>query len=238
MTTLIVGASGATGRLLAQQLVERGELVRLVVRSPERVPVALRQHGNVSVIQASIAAVDALEMASWVSGCDAIASCLGHNVSMKGIWGPPYRLVTNSVRRLCSAVEATRPDVPVKFVLMNTAGNCVGTEKISLGQKIVLGLIRLLVPPHADNEQAAKALRSWGERHPNKIEWVAVRPDDLVDSDEVSDYEVYASPIRSAIFNAGKTSRINVGHFMAELITELDLWEKWKGKLPVIYNES
>ena len=70
------------------------------------------------------------------------------------------------------------------------------------------------------------------------MEWAAVRPDSLIDESEVTEYEVYASPIRSAISDAGSTSRINVGHFMADLITDDDTWYKWKGQMPVIYNEA
>ncbi len=32
------------------------------------------------------------------------------------------------------------------------------------------------------------------------------------------------------------TSRINVGHFMADLITDEEIWNRWKGQMPVIYN--
>ena len=46
------------------------------------------------------------------------------------------------------------------------------------------------------------------------------------------------SPTRCAIFNAGKTSRINVGHFMAALITDDNTWNLWKGQMPVIYNKE
>jgi hypothetical protein len=67
---------------------------------------------------------------------------------------------------------------------------------------------------------------------------VVVRPDNLINEDIVTEYEVYPSPTRSAIFDAGKTSRINVGHFMAELITNNDLWNRWKGQMPVIYNKT
>jgi hypothetical protein len=58
----------------------------------------------------------------------------------------------------------------------------------------------------------------------------------LVDEEKVTNYEVYSSPIKSAIFDSGRTSRINVGHFMANLIRDESLWEKWKGQMPVIYN--
>ena len=67
---------------------------------------------------------------------------------------------------------------------------------------------------------------------------VVVRPDTLIDEKKVSEYEVHPSPIRSAIFNAGKTSRTNVGDFMASLITEDDLWRRWRGRMPVIYNKA
>ena len=71
----------------------------------------------------------------------------------------------------------------------------------------------------------------------SRIEWAAVRPDDLVNEEEPTEYEVYPSPVRSAIFNAGTTSRINVGHFMAKLITDRDIWIKWKGRMPVLYDK-
>ena len=65
-----------------------------------------------------------------------------------------------------------------------------------------------------------------------------VRPDGLIDKDDVTEYLVHPSPIRSAMFDPGQTSRINVGHFMAELITKDDIWQQWKGQMPVIYNEN
>ncbi len=34
--------------------------------------------------------------------------------------------------------------------------------------------------------------------------------------------------VRSALFNPGKVSRINVAHFMAGLITNEKTWQKWE----------
>ena len=99
-----------------------------------------------------------------------------------------------------------------------------------------MGMIRSLLPPQLDNENAADFLRTQLGQNNSLIEWVAVRHDSLVDEDKVSKYELHPSPIRSAIFNSGKTSRINVGHFMAELITDDETWQLWKGQMPVIYN--
>ena len=91
---------------------------------------------------------------------------------------------------------------------------------------------------HVDNENAADYLRTEVGQTDGTIEWAAVRPDNLIDESAVTAYEVHTSPIRDAIFAPGQTSRINVGHFMADLITDDDTWNKWKGQMPVIYNKA
>jgi len=239
LTTLVVGASGATGRLLVEELLNRGQEVKIVVRSLDSLPEIVKRHDNLSVIKASVLDLSDTEMAQHVLGCDAVASCLGHNMSFKGLFGAPRRLVTDATRRLCAAIKANEPNEPVKFVLMNTTGNRNRDldEPISLGQKCAIGLLRLLLPPHVDNEQAADYLRTKVGQNDQMIEWAAVRPDGLTNEDEVTEYAVHPSPTRSAIFNAGKTSRINVCHFMAELIADDDIWKKWNGQMPVIYNK-
>ncbi|MFQ3270919.1 MAG: hypothetical protein ACI9A1_001238, partial [Lentimonas sp.] len=162
------------------------------------------------------------------------------HLSWKGIYGQPRRLVTDATRRLCAAIHTNSPKQPVKFLLMNTTGNRNRDlqEPISFAQHCVISLLRLLLPPHPDNEQAAEFLRTEVGQEDGMIEWVAVRPDGLIDESEVSAYTMYASPSRSAIFDAGKTSRINVADCMSRLIEDATLWKRWKGQMPVIYNED
>ena len=240
MNILIVGASGATGRLLTEELLNRGHSVKVIVRSADKLPEAVKNHENLSVIQASVLDLSDAELAECVKECDAVASCLGHNMTMKGLYGHPRRLVTDATRRLCDAIKANAPDQSTKFVLMNTTGNRNGDldEPISFAQHCVIGLLRLLLPPHVDNEQAAYYLRTQIGQNDELIEWTAVRPDGLTDEGEVTAYELHPSPTRSAIFDAGKVSRINVGHFMADLITEDDIWQQWQGQMPVIYSKE
>ena len=236
MTTLIIGASGATGRLLVEQLLNRGERVKIMVRTKTNLPEALNNHENLTIIRAAVLDLSDAELAQYIAGCTAVASCLGHG----SIYAQPRRLVAEAVRRLCQAIEHHQPETAVKFVLMSTAGfvNPDASEKVSFTETCTIGLVRLLVPPHADNEQAANFLRTEIGKNNKAIEWSVVRPDDLIDENEVTAYEVHPSPIRSAIFDAGKTSRINVGNFMAELMTNNDTWAKWKWQMPVIYNKG
>ena len=121
---------------------------------------------------------------------------------------------------------------------MNTTGNknIQAGEKVTVAQSAVVGLIRHLLPPHADNEMAATYLQSNFAANQKIIEWTAVRPDNLIDEEKVTEYDVHVSPTRSAIFDSGKTSRINVAHFMSQLIIDDDIWQKWKHQMPVIYN--
>ena len=240
MQILVVGASGATGRRLVEQLLIQGHSIRIVVRSLEKLPESWKNDSKLIICTASLLNLNDSKMAELVKGCNAVASCLGHNLTWKGVYGHPRRLVTDATRRLCKAIRSNNPTSPVKYVLMNTSGNRNRDlqEPISLAQRLVITLLRLLLPPHVDNEKAADYLRTEIGQNNQDINWCAVRPDTLVNENDVTEYEVHPSPTRSAIFNAGKVSRINVAHFMAALISEEALWQKWKGQMPVIYSKA
>lgn len=238
MKILVTGASGATGLKLVEQLLNNGHKVKAIIRSPGKYPERLKNNDNLILIHANLPILNEKEMAEHLKDCQAVVSCLGHNLTLKGIFGPPRKLVTRAVRDLCKAIEINSPDSPVRFVLMNTTGNKNKDlqEKRTLGESLVISLIRLLIPPHSDNEKAAEYLRKVVGQNNKYIQWVALRPDSLIDEENVSPYAIHPSPIRSPIFNPGKTSRINVGHFMAELLTDEATWNRWKGQMPVIYN--
>lgn len=237
---LVVGASGATGRLLVGQLLAHDREVRVIVRSKDGLPEALLDDHRLSVIQASLLDLDDTELMRLTEGCDVAASCLGHNMSLKGVFGPPYRLVTEATRRLTTALRRTSDGSPARFLLMNSAGNRNRDlpEKLTLGHKAVMSVIRRLVPPHADNEQAADFLRRDIGQTDTLLEWCVIRPDTLTDAADPETYQAFPSPIRSAIFDPGHTSRLNVARFMTDLIIDESLWQRWRGQMPVIYDNS
>ena len=239
MTILVVGASGATGKCLVDELLNRGHNVRVIVRSPENLPDNIKNHERLSIISASILELSDKEMTQHVSGCSAVASCLGHNMTFKGLFCKPRRLVTEATSRLCIAIKSNNSEATTKYVLMNTVANRNRdlNESIPFVQKCMIVLLRLFLPPHPDNEQAAEYLRTIIGQSDDAIQWTAVRPSTLIDAESVSEIEIYPSPTRS-IFKDGQISRINVGHFMADLITNNDIWNQWKGQMPVIYNKG
>jgi len=237
---LVLGASGATGQLLVQQLLQKGIAVTAIVRHSNSLTNIADSHPDLQIVEASISDMQASDLTQHLAGCEAVISCLGHNLTFSGVFGHPRKLVTNVIKLVTSAIESMNLNKKIKIVLMNTTGNSNRDvpEKPPLSQRLVITLVRLLLPPHRDNENAANFLRlQVGQNHP-QLEWVAVRPDALVDEDVVSQYDIYASPTRNVIFDAGLTSRINVAAFISELATNSMLWNKWKGQMPVIYNST
>ncbi len=231
----MVGGTGATGRLLVRALIERGRSVLVIARNPQNLPPDLCEHPRVHVVAGTVLGMSDEQLGEHLEGCDSIASCLGHRMTARGVFGPPRRLVRDTLRRLCEAVET-----PTRVVLMSSTGcrDATSGERVSLAQRAVVGAIRVLLPPHADNEAAMAYLqRTIGTAH-GAIGWAIVRPDGLTNEDAVTPYTINPSPTRSAIFNAGKTSRINVADFIARLLTEEDAWAEWSGRAPVLYNQE
>lgn len=237
MKVLVLGASGATGKLVVQRLVKKNIKVRLVARESVIIPNQISEDESIEIIRGNINDFKIAKIIDLVKGCDSVICCLGHNISFKGILGPPHKLVYNTVVKIIDALQLQNPSP--KFILMSTTAytNKRIGEVNTFGEKLVFSLLYVLLPPHKDNMLAANLL-VYKLNSKTNIEWVAVRPDSLFDEENESEYEIHNNTIRSPIFNAGKTSRINVSHFMVELVTNNKLWNEWKHKTPVIYNKE
>ena len=237
---LVLGASGTTGKLLVEELFRQNLEVVAVVRPSSSLMSKFKNQSNYREIPASISEMSDQDLTPHLKDCDVVLSCLGHNLNFKGMFGKPRRLVTDTVKKVSRIVESLESDKKVKIILMNTSGNSNRDipENPPLSQKLVILVLRLLLPPHVDNEQAADFLRVHIGQNHDFIEWVAVRPDSLTNETKGSKYVIHASPTRNAIFDSAPSSRINVANFMANLASNSDLWAAWKGKMPVIYNDA
>jgi nucleoside-diphosphate-sugar epimerase len=237
---LVMGASGATGKLLVSELLNLGFDVFAIVRASNSLKNQFGSHSNYHEVPANISEMSDSELTPLLDECDVVFSCLGHNLTFRGMFGAPRWLVTDTVRKLSGVIESLCPDRKIKVILMNTTGNSNRDipETPPLSQRIVISILRALLPPHSDNEQAADFLRTKVGQNHHFIEWAAVRPDSLTDETSVTNYAIHPSPTRNVIFDAGTTSRINVANFMANLATDFELWDEWKGKMPVIYNDA
>lgn len=238
-TVLVVGGTGRTGRRVLEQLLGRGVQVRAIVRSAHRLPEGFAAEPGLTVVETDLLSLGEADLLAQVRGCDAIVSCLGHPISLKGVFGPPRDLVTRAAMRLCSAIERSQPDRPVKLILMSSVSvNHPGGLDTNRGlfEKLVLWMLRGVVPPSRDNQRAADYLHREIRTRDSLIEWVAVRPDTLLEGD-VSQYALHETLV-SSLFKPDSTNMANVAHFMCELATDREAWDTWVGKLPVIVNAS
>ena len=236
---LLVGGTGRTGRLVLEQLLGRGIHVRAIVRSPSKLPPGVVQNPDLTVVEADLLSMSDEDLLRQVRTCQAVISCLGHVPSFKGVFGPPRDLVTRATRRLCRAIETLQPAGPVKFILMSSVSvdhpGGLDTRRGKF-EKGIVWILRSLVPPSKDNQQAADFLfGNIGLANPF-VQWVVVRPDTLLTGD-VSKYTLHA-PLVSSLFAPDKTNMANVAHFMGELVQAQRVWEAWQGKLPVIVNAA
>lgn len=91
MKTLVVGASGATGKHLVEQLLRSGHQVKIIVRSTGNIPEQWNDNAQLTIIRGNVSEMDLKEMTALIEDCQAAASCLGHNLSWKGIYGKPKK---------------------------------------------------------------------------------------------------------------------------------------------------
>lgn len=238
-TVLLVGGTGRTGGRVLEQLLGRGAAVRAIVRSPQKLPAGAADNPSLTVVEADLLSLSDEDLLLQVRGCDAVVSCLGHTISLKGILGPPHSLVTQATTRLCRAVESLQPAKPVRFILMSSVSvnrpGGLDTRRGSL-EKAFMWMLRGLMPPARDNQQAADFLYGDIGSANTFVQWAAVRPDTLRDGD-VTDYTLHEGLVNS-LFAPGSTNMANVAHFMCELVTDPKAWEDWQGKLPVIVNAA
>lgn len=238
MDVLVLGGNGATGYQVVKQLLKNSVYVKTIVRNPEKLE-TLGNQENLEIITDSILEMDNSKLSAVLYDVDAVVSCLGHNITFAGIWGKPHKLVADAIQKIHESIKMKETKKVKKLILMNTTA-CLDVdakEKFTTSERIAIAIMRFLLPPQKDNEQAVKYVKSFIGKNDQDIEWVVVRPDTLVNEEEVTYYTVHNSPVRSPVFNSGRSSRINVGNFIMCLLCDNEQWEKWRYRMPVMYNE-
>jgi NAD(P)H-binding len=175
----------------------------------------------------SATTTDALLLSQYLT---ITTSCLGHSLTFQGMYRDGM-IVLGATKALTSAMPRG-----CRFVLMGSAGvenPDMKTDPIRpFSERCLLFIIRWLVPPHWDNEQAAMYLH----QHRDEVDWSVVRPPELIDG-EASDYDVFPCP-QGSLFGTGVSTRANVAHFMVRLAIEPETWSKYKHHMPTLYDKQ
>jgi nucleoside-diphosphate-sugar epimerase len=237
---LVIGATGATGRHVVQQFLDQGRRVKAIVRSKERmlsmVDLPPDRNTQLEITEATVLDISEENLYEHVKDTQAVVVCLGH----AGVSAQPRRLVLDSVKRLSAAMikatKETSPTIKPKLVVMSSVGvpNPDGTDdRRRFVDRLLLKIFLFALHPHIDNEETAVFVHSLGKD--SGIEWAVVRPTDLIDG-PVRPFNLYDKP-QGNLFGDGVSTRANVAQAMVNLVTDNQLWEKYKFNMPTIYDQ-
>lgn len=233
-SVLILGATGGCGSQALTRLLDRGCRCIVVVRSAERLPAEAKGKENLEVIASPGGHLEMETEAflALVQSVDAVVSALGHNMTFKGVYGQPRRLCTDTVRRVVGLAKGRSK--PLKLVVISTEGvdQPGGKDpKRGCAERALLKFLECgILPPHNDNVQVIDELAKVGPA----VHFCAVRPADMLDGEQCA-YECHPV-LQSGAFGGAKTTRANVGAFMADLVTDHVVWAKWKNSFPHCFN--
>lgn len=170
MRVLVLGATGATGRHLVEQALERGYQVTAVARTPARVAA---EHPELTVVQGE--ALDQASIERVVPGHDAILSALGpRGMGATTIYSQPARNV----------LEAMRTRGGRRFICIGSGG--VEDDDPSFGfvyKHVVRPLLLRRVYEDVRRMEALLRENLWAE-------WTVVRPSTLTDEPRTGVYRV------------------------------------------------
>ncbi|MGB8359888.1 MAG: NAD(P)-binding oxidoreductase [Acidimicrobiia bacterium] len=157
----VIGASGGTGRLVVERVGATGNVARALVRDPAKV--SFRNQPNVEVVVGDVLDVD---LVAFVSGCDAVISCLGSPI------GDVDSVASIGTRRLVEAMQVSGVD---RIVFVSSDGAGASRRELPLPLRMGAWFTRRYL---ADKELAERALRE------SSLNWTIVRPSRLTDGPE------------------------------------------------------
>lgn len=206
MKLLVLGATGATGRLIVAQERSRGHDVVALVRSAGKA-------GGLDATLVEGDARDGAALASALHGCDAVVSALGTPMS-------PFRKVTLLSEATRSLIVAMQRRGVERLVCITGLG--AGDSRGHGGfvfDRLVLPLLLRRVYQDKDRQEAL--VRNSG------LAWVLVRP--VVLNDEPDRGDIEATTDLGGV-HGGKISRADVANFVLD---QLDS-DRWLHRSPLI----
>lgn len=204
---LVLGATGATGRLIVSQAVARGYDVTALVRSAEK---ASDLKGATLIVGD---ARDEAALRQALKGRDAVVSALGTAVS-------PFREVTllsSATRALVSAMKAEHVSRLVCITGIG-AGDSAGHGGF-LFDTVIFPLVLRKV--YADKNRQEAIVRDSG------LDWVLVRPSVL---NNKPGHDTIRALTDLSGFNGGTIARANVARFVLDQVRE----DTWLRRSPLI----
>ncbi len=196
MRIIIFGASGATGKLVVKQALEKGYLVRAFVRNPQKLGII---HKNLSTSEGNI--TNPHQVLHALTHGDVVVSTLGNKTS-------------RSLFRKNNTISEGTQNI-VKAMKLNNISRLLFLTSFGINSKIFLPeklFIRIVLKNiFADLPTQEKIIKD------STLAWTIIRPARLVDSQQNENYQIGED---LAISPLSKISRTNVADFILREITQ------------------
>lgn len=209
MHVVVVGASGATGRLVVESALRAGHVVTAFVREPARLPLT---HPGLSVVQGD--AMDPAAVASAITGADAVICTLGTMPEAKQDASRRQPAVP-----VCSVgtmnILAAMPRTGGRLIVESSAsvGDSYATASLGAGFIVRFALKAVM----ADKEKQEAAVRA------STCDWTIVRPVKLTDKPARGDLKSGAN-LRWNI--ASTATRADVASYMVQILADTSTYRK------------
>lgn len=190
---VIIGASGKTGQLAAQQALDAGHRVTAFMRSPEKLTMT---HERLTIVQGD--ATDSEAVNSALNGQDAVISCVGSNNGLGK---------TTILREMASTVaEAMAHNGVDRIVYMASAG--IDREIPGVMGKVTMKLLGNVLEDHRNAVEVYKSF---------DFKWTIARPMGLTDKPYTGSYTETLEGIPSG---SKSISRADVADFLVRAISD------------------
>lgn len=201
MKIAVLGATGRTGRLVVQELLQRGHTVQVLVRDPEKLGPSGRR---VDVLVGD--SREPSDLDRLVQGVDAVVSALGPT-SRDGA------LHTETAEALVGAMGRAGVE---RFVGVSGAGIDVPGDEKSWSAKLISRVIRIVGGAAAEDKRTEHRVYAASD-----VTWTLVRPPRLTDGEATGQVKHHAHrSVRST-----SITRSDLAVFVADVV-EQDLYPR------------
>lgn len=198
MNLLVFGASGATGRELVKQALDRGHSVRAFVRNPDKFEI---KDANLALTVGDVTEYASVERA--FVGVDAVASALGSGNSLGS-----HPALSDGIRNILRAMGHAGVGRFVYLSMLGVAGS--GRQLGLVDRYVVLPLLlRNVMQDHAREEELIKR---------STLNWVIVRSPRLTNGPYTGRYRSGESVREKSLL--ASISRADVADFMVKQLTD------------------
>jgi len=198
-TILVIGATGPTGIEICKQALRAGLQVRVLVRTPSRLPADLLI--GVDVVQGDV--LNSESLATALRGVDAVVSALGTPLQRK-----PVTLLSQGTRNMVQAMAQAGVSRLLCITGMG-AGDSRGHGGF-LYDRIILPL--LLREIYLDKDRQEQVVRESG------LAWTLIRPAFLTNGPLTGRYRNLTQFAQGD--RMGKIARADVAHFVVQELTQ------------------